>query len=91
LAKKGHFHFQKPEVKAQLDAINPSLYRDYLGIMAINDFMYFTMEQMIEMMSQTGQGVAGKVEMDDADEDEGGEEGLIASNCALTSGFWKRK
>jgi hypothetical protein len=74
-AKKGHFLFQKPEVKAQLDAIDPSLYRDYLGIMAINDFMYFTMEQMIEMMSQTGQGVAGKSEMDDADEDEGGEEG----------------
>jgi hypothetical protein len=73
-AKKGHFLFQKPEVKAQLDAIDPSLYRDYLGIMAINDFMYFTMEQMIEMMSQTGQGVAGKVEMDDADEEEGGGE-----------------
>ena len=73
-AKKGHYLFQKPEVKARLDAINPSLYRDYLGIMAINDFFYFTMEQMIEMMSQTGQGVAGKVELDDAD-DEGGEEG----------------
>jgi len=76
-AKKGHYLFQKPEVKARLDAIDPSLYRDYLGIMAINDFLYFTMEQMIEMMSQTGQGVAGKVELDDADGedgDEGGEE-----------------
>ena len=75
-AKKGHYIFQKPDVKARLDAIDPSLYRDYLGIMAINDFMYFTMEQMIEMMSQTGQGVAGKVSLDDADdEEEGGEEG----------------
>ena len=74
-AKKGHYLFQKPEVKARLDAIDPSLYRDYLGIMAINDFLYFSMEQMIEMMSQTGQGVAGKVELADADEDEGGEEG----------------
>ena len=73
-AKKGHYLFQKPEVKARLDAIDPSLYRDYLGIMAINDFLYFSMEQMIEMMSQTGQGVAGKVELGDAD-DEGGEEG----------------
>ena len=75
-AKKGHYLFQKPEVKARLDAIDPSLYRDYLGIMAINDFMYFTMEQMIEMMSQTGQGVAGKVELDDNDDEgeEGGEE-----------------
>jgi len=79
-AKKGHYLFQKPEVKARLDAINPSLYRDYLGIMAINDFLYFTMEQMIENMSRTGQGVAGKVELDDADggedddEEGGGEE-----------------
>jgi hypothetical protein len=70
-AKKGHYLFQKPEVKARLDAIDPSLYNDYLGIMAINDFLYFTMEQMIEMMSQTGQGVAGKVELDDADDEEG--------------------
>jgi hypothetical protein len=74
-AKKGHYLFQKPDVKARLDEINPSLYGDYLGIMAINDFMYFTMEQMIEMMSQTGQGVAGKVKLSNADEDdeEGGE------------------
>ena len=75
-AKKGHYLFQKPEIKARLDAIDPSLYRDYLGIMAINDFLYFSMEQMIEMMSQTGQGVAGKVSLEDADDDEeeGGEE-----------------
>jgi len=72
-AKKGHYIFQKPEVKSRLDAIDPTLYRDYLGIMAINDFLYFTMDQMIEMMSQTGQGVAGKVELDDAEESEGGE------------------
>jgi hypothetical protein len=72
-AKKGHYLFQKPAVKARLDAIDPSLYRDYLGIMAINDFMYFTMEQMIEMMSETGQGIAGKVELGDSDDEEGGE------------------
>jgi uncharacterized tellurite resistance protein B-like protein len=71
-AKKGHYLFQKPDVKARLDAIDPSLYPSYLGIMAINDFMYFTMEQMIEMMSQTGQGVAGKMSLEDTD-DEGGE------------------
>jgi hypothetical protein len=75
-AKKGHYIFQKPSVKARLDEIDPSLYRDYLGIMAINDFMYFTMEQMIEMMSRTGQGVAGKVKLSNADsDDEGGDEG----------------
>jgi len=73
-AKKGHYIFQKPSVKARLDAINPSLYRDYLGIMAINDFLYFTMDQMIENMSQTGQGVAGKVELSNTSDDEDGEE-----------------
>jgi hypothetical protein len=78
-AKKGHYLFQKPDIKARLDEIDPSLYRDYLGIMAINDFLYFSMEQMIEMMSQTGQGVAGKVQLKNNDEegeegDEGGEE-----------------
>ena len=45
--------------------------------MSINDFLYFTMEQMIEMMSQTGQGVAGKVELKNNDDEDGdeGEEG----------------
>lgn len=74
-AKKGHYVFQKPDVKQRLDAIDPSLYRDYLSIMAINDFMYFTMEQMIENMAETGDGIAGKVELDDdGDDGEGGEE-----------------
>lgn len=77
-AKKGHYLFQKPAIKAQLDAIDPRLYPAYLGIMAVNDMLYFTMEQAIEMMSQTGQGVAGKVELDPDEEgdegDEGGEE-----------------
>jgi len=76
-AKKGHYIFQKPEVKERLDAIDPQLYPAYLGIMAINDFMYFSMEQMIEMMSRTGSGVAGKVKLENKDEDEeeeGGED-----------------
>ena len=74
-AKKGHYLFQKPEIKAQLDRIDPTLYPAYLGIMAINDFLYFTQEQMIEMMSQSGAGVAGKVELDDADSDDDEEGG----------------
>lgn len=74
-AKKGHYIFQKPDVKARLDEMNPQLYQNYLIIMAVNDFLYFTKEQMIEMMSQTGSGVAGKVDVDDNDEDEGGDEG----------------
>jgi hypothetical protein len=85
-AKKGHYLFQKPEVKSRLDAIDPSLYGDYLWIMAINDFLYFTIEKMIEMMSQTGQGVAGKVELGDADEEEeGGEEGEYQPDTKITA------
>jgi len=72
-AKKGHFLFQKPEVKAKLDAIDPRLYQMYLEIMALNDFMYFTMDDLIDMMSSTGQGVAAMVELDDADGEDGGE------------------
>jgi hypothetical protein len=68
-AKKGHYLFQKPPIKSKLDAIDPSLYNDYLGIMAINDFLYFSMEQLIEMMSQSGQGIAGKAQLGDADEE----------------------
>jgi len=78
-AKKGHYVFKKPEVKEELDSIDPQLYPLYNKIMSINDFFYFTMEQMIEMMSQTGQGIAGKVELDgggDDDEEGGGDEGM---------------
>ena len=74
-AKKGHYLFQKPEVKKELDKIDGRLYPAYLGIMAINDFLYFSMEQMIEQMSATGNGVAGKVELQDADYEDGGDEG----------------
>lgn len=69
-AKKGHYLFQKPDIKRRLDEIDPFLYQAYLGIMAINDFLYFTMEQMIEMMSATGNGVAGKVQLEDNDEED---------------------
>jgi hypothetical protein len=54
--------------------------------MAINDFMYFTMEKMIEMMSETGQGIAGKVELGDSDdEDEGGEGGEETPDTKITA------
>jgi hypothetical protein len=75
-AKKGHYIFQKPSVRRALNAINPQLYDAYLLIMSVNDFNYFTDERAIEMMSQTGQGVGGKVELqDNSDDDGGGDEG----------------
>lgn len=77
-AKKGHYAFQKPEVKRELDQINPQLYPLYNKIMSINDFFYFTMEQMIEMMASTGRGIAGKVDIDnddDSGDDDSGDDG----------------
>jgi hypothetical protein len=71
-AKKGHYIFQLPNVKARLDEIDPSLYTMYSKVMAINDLLYFTMEQMIEQMSETGSGVAGKSQTmsnDDSDDE----------------------
>ena len=73
-AKKGHYSFMKPSYMNRLAQIDPQLPSLYRQIMAAADLMYFTMEQMIEMMSQTGQGFAGKVEIQDADEDEDGGE-----------------
>jgi hypothetical protein len=81
-AKKGHYLFQKPEIRAKLDEIDPRLYPAYLEVMSLNDFMYFTMEDLIDMMSATGQGVAGKVELGD-NESEGGDEESDAPDTVI--------
>ena len=81
-AKKGHYLFQKPEIRAKLDEIDPRLYPAYLEVMSLNDFMYFTMEDLIDMMSTTGQGVAGKVELGD-NESEGGDEESDAPDTVI--------
>lgn len=84
-AKKGHYVFELPGIKSKLDRISPSLYDAYKRIMATNDMLYFTMDEMIEMMSQTGQGVAGKVKIQSGgDDDEGeGEEGEEKSDVKI--------
>ena len=73
-AKKGHYIFQKPSVRRALNAINPDLYDNYLLIMSVNDFNYFIDERAIEQMSTTGSGVAGKIELKDNSNDEGGDD-----------------
>jgi hypothetical protein len=62
-AKKGHYIFQKPDVKVKLDEIDPRLYGHYLKVMAINDYFYFKMEDMIQSMSDTGQGIEGREDL----------------------------
>jgi len=71
-AKRDHYLFEKPSVVSELNNIDGSLVPLYKRIMAINDLFYWTHDEMIERMSQTGIGVAGSVELGDSDE--GGEE-----------------
>ena len=84
-AKKGHYVFQKPEVRSRLNDIDPRLYPAYLGIMTINDFMYFTMEEMIEMMSESGQGIGGAVKLESSSDDDGDGDGDGASDTTINA------
>lgn len=71
-AKKGHYYFEDPSIKSQLDRKSPELASLYSKLMTMLDISYFTMEDFIEMATQTGQGVAGSVNLEDADEEEDG-------------------
>jgi hypothetical protein len=73
-AKKGHHIYDKPWVKERLDQIDPNLHAMYKKIMAITDFNYFTMDDAIDAMSQSGSGIAGMNKLSNPDED-GGDEG----------------
>jgi len=72
IGKKSHFFFQKPEVKDELDSIDNRLYPAYMKIMAINDLLYFTMQDAIDLFTKTGDvGGSVSVESDpDASDDE---------------------
>jgi hypothetical protein len=73
--KKGQFAYQM--YKDRLDAIDPRLYPLYNKIMGANDLMYFTDEDLIEMLGGNAAGAAGKMEPnddDDDDDEQGGEE-----------------
>jgi len=73
-AKRGQYGYQA--YKDRLDAIDPSLYPLYNKIMGANDLMYFTNQQLIEMLGGNAAGSAGKAQPnddDDDDDDQGGE------------------
>lgn len=67
--KRGQFSYQA--FKNRLDEIDPRLYSLYNKIMSANDLMYFTDEQLIEML---GGNAAGSSSIE-SEEDEDGEEG----------------
>jgi hypothetical protein len=73
--KRGQYSYQM--YKNRLDEIDPRLYPLYNKIMGANDLMYFTDEDLIEMMGGNAAGSAGKMNPsgdDDDEEEQGGEE-----------------
>ena len=68
-AKKGHHFYDEPTVKAKLDEVDPRLAPLYKKIMSVTDYFYFSMDEMIDRMSQTGQGIAGQSGIEDSDEE----------------------
>jgi hypothetical protein len=60
--------------KDRLDEIDPRLYSLYNKIMSANDLMYFTEEQLIEMLGGNAAGSSGQAEEEDDEEEGGGEE-----------------
>lgn len=62
-SKKGHYMFHL--VEEELNNISPDLINLYGVMMSINDLIYWIMpDQTTMMMAQSGQGMAGKEEID---------------------------
>ena len=62
-SKKGHYIFQNPEIKAKLDEMDPRLYGYYLKLMAINDYFYFKMGDLIQQALEVGAGIGGREDL----------------------------
>ena len=69
--KRIQFAYQIEEFRNRLDQIDPRLYSIYNKIMSANDLMYFTDEQLIEMLGGNAAGESGQAYGDDDDEEEG--------------------
>jgi len=69
-AKKFHWIILRPDVKAALDAIDPDLQQTYARLMSINDLLYWSLDDMIQAMSSSGEGAGGSAEAN-FDEEEG--------------------
>ena len=69
--KRIQFAYQIEEFRNRLDQIDPRLYSIYNKIMSANDLMYFTDEQLIEMLGGNAAGESGQSYGDDDDDEEG--------------------
>ena len=67
-AKKFHWIILDPQVRAVLDSVSPQLFPSYARLMAINDLLYWTEDNMIEAMSSSGSGAGGSSEANNDEE-----------------------
>jgi len=73
-ALKSHDLFEKDStIKTELDKIDRRLYKDYISIMALTDYLYFVMYGAVLSSSQLGRNLGGKIQVSDSDSDYEGE------------------
>ena len=82
VARKTHYIYEKPEVKAQLDAIDPKLYQLYSTTIPLVDALYFLNEGMMDMAAKGG-GVSAAVDVDDEEDPETGETKTVINATAF--------
>lgn len=82
VARKTHYIYEKPEVKAQLDAIDPKLYQLYSTTIPLIDALYFLNESMMDMAAKGG-GVSASVDVDDEEDPETGETKTVINATAF--------
>ena len=80
--KRGQFAYQA--FLDRLNEIDPQLAPLYNKIMSVNDLLYFTDEQLIEMLGGNAAGSSQVVSSsDDEDEDEGGDEEMVDKDTTV--------
>lgn len=82
VARKTHYIYEKPEVKAQLDAIDPKLYQLYSTTVPLIDTVYFLDEGMMDMAAE-GNGITAAVDVDDEEDPETGETKTVINATAF--------
>jgi hypothetical protein len=68
--KKVQYIYEKPEIKARLDEINPRLFQLYKSTLPLIDLHFYYLNEDYMDMASGGGGVAGAVEVDDEEDEE---------------------
>lgn len=82
VARKTHYIYEKPEVKSQLDAIDPKLYQLYSTTVPLIDTLYFLDEGMMDKAAEGG-GITAAVDVDDEEDSETGETKTVINATAF--------